>query len=173
MKTKRVDLSELDCFEVSGVLDDTYHIDVPEGVTNLETMRKSVANTLIYTKGTAEISFERYPGELDKRCAGMTTVNHKWPRPNPGRVSFRVTTPDFIYYCIKDPNNRPLVADELRLAAGESATIPAGRNVFVAIGSANVNGKKLEAPAQVLTDSEALVSAVEDVIGAVFVRYPQ
>lgn len=170
MKTQRVDLTELDCFEVSGVLGDTYHIDVPDGVVDINTMRSAIANVLLYSKGSADITFERYPGDVDKRSAGATTIGHKWPRPNPGRVSFRITTETFSYFCIKDKNNRPLAAEEFRLSSGASAMIPPNRNLFVASGSISVDDKTLTAPAQVLTTAEVNVTAMSDAFGAIFER---
>lgn len=173
MRTQRVDLAELDCFEVSGQRGDTYHIDVPDGVVDIATMRKAIANVLLYFKGEAEITFERYPGEVDKRSVGDSTVNHKWPRPNPGRVSFRVASDNFAYYCVKDKNNRPLMAEDFRLGAGVSKNVPANRNLFLATGSVSVEDQTLVAPAQILTSSDITVTAVDDAFGAIFERYPQ
>lgn len=173
MKTQRVDLRELDCFEVSGVFGDTYHIDVPDGVVDIQTMRAAIANVVLYSKGSADITFERYPGEVDKRSAGMSSIHHKWPRPNPGRVSFQITTETFAYYCIKDRKNRPLNANDFQLPAGASADIPPNMNLFVASGSIDIEDQRLTAPAQVLTTSSVRVTAVSDAFGAIFERLVQ
>lgn len=173
MKTKRVSLSELDCFEVSGELGDTYHIDIPDGVSSTQTMRSAIANIVIYFKGTAETTFERYPGERGERSAGASNIHYKWTRPNPGRVSLRITSETFAYYCIKDKKNRPLVADDLKLVAGASAVISSNMNLFIASGSVQVEGKVLNAPAQILTTKDVTVTATSDAFGAVFERLVQ
>lgn len=173
MKTQRVDLRELDCFEVSGVLGDTYYIDVPDGVVDIQTMRSAIANIVLYSKGSADITFERYPGEVGKRSAGTSTIHHKWPRPNPGRVSFRITTETFAYYCIKDKKNRPLNADDFQLSSGASMAIPPNMNLFIASGVIEIEGQTLAAPAQVLTTKNVTVAASSDVFGAIFERLVQ
>jgi hypothetical protein len=173
MKTQRVDIRELDCFEVSGALGDTYHIDVPDGVVDIQTMRSAIANVVLYSKGSADITFERYPGEVDKRSAGTSSIHHKWRRPDPGRVSFQITTETFAYYCIKDKKNRPLKADDFQLSSGASATIAPNMNLFIASGVIEVEGQTLKAPAQVLTTSSVTVAASGDVFGAIFERLVQ
>lgn len=170
MRTRRVNLNELDCFEVSGVLGDTYHIDIPDGITDTQTMRSAMANIVIYANGTVETTFERYPGQRGERSAGASNIHYTWARPNPGRVSYRVTTEIFSYYCIKDKKNRPLAADDFKLTPGASAVIPPNKNLFIASGSVEVEGRKLVAPAQVLTTKNVNVIASSQVFGAVFER---
>lgn len=173
MKTKRVKVRELDVFEVSGVEGDEYHVDIPSGVEDCVMLRSQVANIVIYSRGEVALTYENYPGEVGRRVAGLTTIKDHWQCPNPGRVTYEVVSPSFMYYCIKDRKNRHLKAEEFRLSKGELVTIPAQKNVFVALGSIQVNDRQLTAPAQVLTEREAEVIATSDVVGAVFERYTE
>jgi hypothetical protein len=170
METRKLEFDEYDCYELSFVQGEKFSYTIPDGTVDFAALRDKAASFPIHVEGEVEVTYERYPGAAMRRVPMTTALSYPWTYPDPGTVTMEVMTPTYRYYCVKDKRNRSIHFEELRVASGASATIPAGKNVFVVGGELTVAGQLMQAPFQVLTDVDTTVSASSDCFGVVMPR---
>jgi hypothetical protein len=163
----RLQVPGLQVYEASGVLGDTYFLSLGK-----DTPQAEVANVIVYLEG--QVALSRTEGSLSPqhvpdqvRGAGDVSVEKLIALIPAGKLRFEVVTPTFRYYCLTDPQRRPLGAFVHRLAPGDEHAFAIGRRLFVAEGSVVVQGVTYEAPLHVALESAG--STIEAVTAATIV----
>ena len=134
-------LPGLKAVSADGELGDTYIMDIKDGYD-----RSSSPYLTITARGAVDETAERLPGARRIK-AGLTNVIGMLFASNAGKVTRTVVTPKYRYYCLSDPARRKLVAQEVRLAAGESFAVQPGYFLFVGVGTVLAVGRERVAPA--------------------------
>lgn len=137
---------------------ESFSVVIPDGVSNSEQMRNTVANFVVYLDGEVSLSYERYPQAQQSRRRGQTTFDSTWANPNPGTVTFTVVTPTYSHLCLRRTSGKKLAPVVQSVAAGDSFVIPAASVSVLAFGDMVVAGNALSGIAQVVT-SEQTVTA--------------
>lgn len=115
----------------------------------------AVANVTLRVEGQADVYYgaDTEPGKT--LSAGSTSLEGDWGKiAQYDEFRLKVTSPTYRYYCVRDSANRFLNPQAIRGSAGETITVPANKNVFVGIGSVQVGGVEVAAPAQFFTGTE-------------------
>lgn len=138
--------------------------------TNIQ--QEATANVTVRVEGAVDVYYgkEMEPGRT--LHAGTTSIEGDWGRiAHYDEFRFKVTTPTFRYYCVRDYKNRYLNPSALRGNAGAVVNVPSNKNVFVAMGSVLVGGVEISAPGQFFTgDGDADAQIVTDALMIQFDR---
>jgi hypothetical protein len=172
MQFENTDLSEVHGVVARGALGDSYSVAIPEGAASHADMRNAVANFIVYLSGSVKVTYERYPGSEQMRSAGQTSFDSDWSHPNPGNVTFTVTTPEFSYLCLRRYGSVRLAPVVTKAKAGDAITIPANTNAVIATGSVVVSGVTVNGLGQVLVGANAANVQVASDATIVFVDRP-
>ena len=134
-------LPGLKAVSVDGELGDNYVMDIKDGYD-----RSNSPYLTITARGAVDETADRRPGTRRIK-AGLTNVAAMLFASNAGKVTRTVVTQKYRYYCLSDPARRKLVAQEVRLAAGEVFTVQPGHFLFIGIGAVLAAGRERIAPA--------------------------
>ena len=84
---------------------------------------------------------------MHRVVAGVTNAHAlRWPSGT-GRVTRTITSDQYRYHCLSDPQLRKMDVKEVRLADGESFTVEPGYFLFVGIGAVRALDQDRPAPA--------------------------
>lgn len=108
---------------------------------------EEMTNIVVHLEGEVEISRSATPNIVRRiEKAGNTSNDYVWKVAPRGRMIHRVITDTYRYYCITDRLFRKMKSRTIRFDQRQLNSVGTGMLVFVAMGSIEVEGKKLDAP---------------------------
>ena len=122
--------------------------DVHEFVIARDMKREDMSHIVAYIEGSVEVSRSDSPDIIRRvESAGNTSNDYVWDIAPRGKTIHRVISDKYRYYCITDHLFRKMRSKTIRFADTHAETLTPGVLVFIAMGSVEVDGKQLNAPA--------------------------
>jgi hypothetical protein len=136
--------------------------------------RSELAAFNVFVEGTASVEKISGVGGITttQRNAGDSTFDELgYAELQPGVVRMTVTSDFMRYYCIKNDQNYKITGETLRLSVAQVVSVPTGKWLFVACGSAVIDGEVYLAPRMITAKTKNVdVTLTEGTIAVVITK---